>query len=801
MRQMVRRRRVSSTAAAALAGLLTWFLPGALPAATGDEHCPTADEVEIPGAEFVQVTCLDDLTTLGNPRIDQTTYGWGGSGNRSNSALTSQQTELSDEPVPGVQIEGWFAGDSCSTYELEHNASFMPTCDGGFRHNGQFVIRIPTAWDGTHLMVAGSPGVRTEFASDIILSDRVLTKGWAYVTQDKGNTGLNFWRAGDDETGGSRTEWIPNAAIAQWAPMMQRAALAGQGALRAIHGREAELTYAAGISNGGYQTRLALERYPELFDGGVDWEGTLFQPEAPNLYTYIPPLVRNYPTYRSNGDETAYRALVHEGMVPPDSEPIWDNHYEIYWGSVQSTYRPVVDPEYTDYVAAPRLVIPPGDPDFDYDYASRPAVVKERVGELANTGDTSGRPLITLHGTLDALLPIAADSDVYAEKVRAQGHDATYRYYVVEGGTHVDTAADSSPEVFRPILPCFWQAIDALDAWVVDGRPAPPSGFIPFDRDATAHERANVCGLPGELDRVAGADRVATAAAAAQRTFGITRTVVIATANDFPDALAAVPLAAAHDGPVLLVGDTLEATTVRQLERMGSVEALVVGGAKAVSDAVVGELEALGLTVRRLAGADRYATAAAVARELGPTDEAFVVSGRGFADAVSAAPVAGALGAPILLADGETLPTSTRDALRELGVERTTVVGGARAVGAGVASALPSPRRLSGPDRYATNLAVVEHAVSRGLSLDEVYVATGEGFADALAAGAVAVAGEWGAPPRGVVVLVSGADAARSPTTLELLRRHAQAIERVLVFGGERAVSAGAAGAVAAAAR
>ncbi len=791
---------VRRTTALLVAGLLAGILPGAIPAASGAEPCPTPDQVTIPGAEFFEVTCLDDLTTLGNPRIDIFTYGWGGSGNRQNPTLNSDLTELPQEPVPGIQIDGRFP-DSCSHYEVEHN-SFIPSCPGGFRHNGQFLIRIPDDWDGVHLVVGGTPGVRTQFASDIILSDYVLTKGWAYATQDKGNTGLDFFRGGDDETDGSRTTWLPNVAIEQWATYMRAAVLAAEGALDSITGTTPTRTYAAGISNGGYQTRLAVERYPSLFDGGVDWEGTLFRPDAPNLYTYIPPLVRNYPTYRSSGDGDAYDALVHEGRLAPDSEPIWDHHYEIYWGAVQSTYRPVVDPEYTDYVAAPQLVIPPGNPDYDYDYASRPPVVRERVAALANTGDLHDRPFITVHGTLDALLPIAADSDVYAEMVRAQGQDDTYRYYVVERGEHVDPSADDHPETFRPILPCFWEAIDALDAWAVEGTDAPPSGFIPYDAAATPAERANTCALPGELDRVAGGDRVATAAEATRRTFGVIPTVVVATADDYPDALAAVPLAASVGGPVLLVGDHLSDETRRELHRTGALEAIVVGGPKAVSAEVVAELEAAGLTVRRVSGGDRFATAAAVARELGPTDEAFVVSGRGFADAVSAAPVAASLGAPILLVEPTgTVPAATRAALADLGVTRTTVVGGEGAVGAGVAAALPRPSRLSGPDRYATNAAVVEHALARGLALDEVYVATGGAFPDALSAGAVAAAGEWGAPPRGVVVLVDGGDASRSGPTLALLRRHAGAIERVLVFGGEKAVSASAAEAVRTAAR
>ncbi|MBW3659243.1 MAG: tannase/feruloyl esterase family alpha/beta hydrolase, partial [Actinobacteria bacterium] len=308
--------------------------------------CPDTSTLDVPGAEYQQVVCLEDLTTRSNPRTD--TGASTGAGTRESGSLHSEHTDHVDAPVPGLQIEGWFP-DSCDHYQPETN-DFMPACDDGMRHNGQFVIRIPNDWDGVHLVVGGTPGLRTQFASDIILSDRVLAKGWAYVSQDKGNTGLNFFRAGDDETGGSRTSWIPGRAVEQWATMMALAADAAVGALQQSHGRSPALTYAAGISNGGYQTRLALERYPDLFDGGVDWEGTLFTPDGPNLYTYIPPILQAYPAARA-GDGDAYRKLVHEGRLPPDSEPVWDHHYSIYYGTVASTYRPVVDPEYTNGVA------------------------------------------------------------------------------------------------------------------------------------------------------------------------------------------------------------------------------------------------------------------------------------------------------------------------------------------------------------------------------------------------------------------------------------------------------------------
>ncbi|CAM5465012.1 Tannase/feruloyl esterase family alpha/beta hydrolase OS=Streptomyces fumanus OX=67302 GN=GCM10018772_67580 PE=3 SV=1 [Streptomyces fumanus] len=88
-----------------------------------------------------------------------------------------------------------------------------------------------------------------------------------------------------------------------------------------------------------------------------------------------------------------------------------------------------------------------------------------------------GRPLITLHGDLDALLPKAADSDVYARMVDAKGRGGLHRYYTIEGGTHADGLYDTYPQRLRPILPCYRSAFDALTAWV-ERHTAPPADRV-----------------------------------------------------------------------------------------------------------------------------------------------------------------------------------------------------------------------------------------------------------------------------------------------------------------------------------
>jgi hypothetical protein len=105
--------------------------------------------------------------------------------------------------------------------------------------------------------------------------------------------------------------------------------MAAQRVAAAHYGGAVRRTYMAGISNGGYLTRMALERDPKLYDGGVDWEGTLFRPEGPNLLTYLPAALRDFPRWRATGDQAAHDRIIAAGFAP-GSEFLWDDHYAEY---------------------------------------------------------------------------------------------------------------------------------------------------------------------------------------------------------------------------------------------------------------------------------------------------------------------------------------------------------------------------------------------------------------------------------------------------------------------------------------
>ena len=284
--------------------------------------------------------------------------------------------------------------------------------------------------------------------------------------------------------------------------------------------------------------------------------------------------------------------------------------------------------------------------------------------------------------------------------------------------------------------------------------------------------------------RIAGSDRFATAAAVSRSRFAPGVPVAyVATGDNFPDALAAGPAAAAAGGPILLTGRTsLPEATADELRRLRPKQVVVLGGPTVVADGVVKALAGTGAKVARRGGPDRYATAAATsAATFSPgVPVAYVAVGNDFPDALSAAAAAGARRSPLLLVTPDAVPAAVTAELDRLRPASVVVVSTADAVSAAVeaqlgASGVPV-RRVSGADRYATAAAVSADAFSAS---EEVFVATGLSFPDALAAGVAA------ATAKAPLLLVPGS-CVPAPVRAEVVRLSPK---RLTVLGGAAAVA------------
>jgi 3HB-oligomer hydrolase (3HBOH)/Tannase and feruloyl esterase len=379
-------------------------------------------------------------------------------------------------PVPGIQIEARIADDPLG--------------------QARILIRLPDNWNG-RLVVAGAPGTRSEFSSDFAWSDYVVQKGYAYVSQNKGT--LNFKSSNAEDATACRTN-LPQLPFVhfydddqgmpftRWAIFMAEAARLGRDAVRIRYGREARYTYAVGTSNGGYQVRRAVESYPELFDAGVDWEGTFVDAAVPNLLSTLPPAILNYPDYVASGfnsNSTAARNVLAAGY-PPDLtivkdgkiSSLWGLYYLSYWEVTMCQWQKRLDPGYNTY-----------DPGLaNYVYLNRVSAsnVAENLAAFRTTGRIR-RPLITVAGTMDALLPIDANARPYARRVAgAAQEDAAkevpaYRLYEVQNGNHIETYKLTFPQL-EFIQPHAQQAFDLLVSAVENHAELPPSQCIPRGR-------------------------------------------------------------------------------------------------------------------------------------------------------------------------------------------------------------------------------------------------------------------------------------------------------------------------------
>lgn len=249
--------------------------------------------------------------------------------------------------------------------------------------------------------------------------------------------------------------------------------------------------------------------------------------------------------------------------------------------------------------------------------------------------------------------------------------------------------------------------------------------------------------------RISGADRYECAASAAQTSYPETAAaVVIASGENWPDALGGAALAGAVDGPLLFTKPgTLPAATKNELLRLKPARVFVLGGSASVGDAVASRIASYVPEVVRLGGRDRYETAASVARVTAyearkagrNVDTVYIATGENFPDALAVAPVSAARIRPILLVRPGALPAPTASALRDTGVRAAVILGGEASVGSRVASDVARAglgvSRIADRDRYSTAVLVARHGVSLGLSWARCGLASGEVFADALAGG------------------------------------------------------------------
>jgi len=443
------------------------------------------------GAHSVVVKELDDITTLNTKDVFTAADDAGriaiGVSDWVDGKPVRAAWNLPKKAVPGYQITGMY-------------------------EDSKFIIRIPTNWNGK-LVVAASPGLREETAADTLFSDYVLTKvdangnSYAYACTDKGTRGEivpDFSAAQTTIKNPALNKALSTFAYTpkpddpafndspmEWGYRIRQLTVGTREAIYNLKGKMPERTYLMGCSNGGYVVRYALEHNDDnLWDGGVDWEGVLWRADDINLLAVFKDLVINHMIYTNHiknitgkdatPEERAKAKAVIDKWLPPESEFTWNTptfqtYFWVYWSPSLGMWSRAADPDFIPDLPWSKIGATL-EKYMEWDYYSRPESVRAYFRQFENTGNIN-KPLITVQGDWDVLIPVSASSLPYRALIEKNGKADLHRLYIIEHGGHLDgwvgDPKRDPDKKLQPLMPYAHQAFDMLVDWAENGKPAP----------------------------------------------------------------------------------------------------------------------------------------------------------------------------------------------------------------------------------------------------------------------------------------------------------------------------------------
>ena len=274
------------------------------------------------------------------------------------------------------------------------------------------------------------------------------------------------------------------------------------------------------------------------------------------------------------------------------------------------------------------------------------------------------------------------------------------------------TRADAIPAETQAFLELRAAEGDAPDITIVGG--------TSVVSDKVAGQLNDLNGI-GIVTRIPGVDRYATALAVGTSNGAPNNNAILATGLRAADALSAGPLAILAGDPIILNdGASLRADVRAWLVTEDITSVTIVGGTGAVPQSVQDELaNDLGITVTRLAGANRDATSAKIAAfinafriaqqpALPVIDSVVLVNRRGFADALAGGPLTERLGGAILTVGVNSLPAETAAFLAANcdAIVNVTAIGGTAVISDEVLAAAAAATKCTVPGISSAALTI-----------------------------------------------------------------------------------------------
>ncbi len=137
---------------------------------------------------------------------------------------------------------------------------------------------------------------------------------------------------------------------------------------------------------------------------------------------------------------------------------------------------------------------------------------------------------------------------------------------------------------------------------------------------------------------------------------------------------------------------------------------------------------------QRVSGQDRFATSVNISKmAYDKADTVVLVNGFNNADALTAAPYANSLKAPILLVDKNNIPSVVKEEIKRLGVKNVVIIGGEAVVGNEAIKDIDGVKveRIAGGSRYETSAMVADKLIEKD-STNRAVLVSGEHMVDAL---------------------------------------------------------------------
>lgn len=243
-----------------------------------------------------------------------------------------------------------------------------------------------------------------------------------------------------------------------------------------------------------------------------------------------------------------------------------------------------------------------------------------------------------------------------------------------------------------------------------------------------------------DTKRIYGQDRYETAAKVCQEGWKEkSNYAVVVCGDNFPDAVAAAPLAKKYNAPILLTNKgVLNMYTSVELKRLNVKNVFLIGQKAVVSQNVEDGLKAMGIKTTRIGGKNRYDTALEIAKKLGKPKQIALVNGSYFEDAVCMAPIAAIKEMPILMVGKDEIPPDVMKFLNSnKNAEQIYVIGGEDIISKKVFNQVPNAKRIGSGNKYQRNIDIINYFRNE-LNIDNLFLASGKYYADALAGSTLA---------------------------------------------------------------